>query len=82
MWSSQNNNSFSYSNVIHRRSTVRLGEHIISWETQFSIDVEIADAVRHPAFNSTDGHSDIGIIYLVDDVTFTCEFHFLLLILF
>lgn len=51
---------------------VRLGEHDLDIDTETRhVDVNIVRMTRHPQYNSRNGHSDIAVLYLANDVQFT-----------
>lgn len=54
-------------------SSVRLGEHDLSTndETQH-VDVDVVKAAAFPNYDKKDGHSDLAILTLANDVRFTC----------
>lgn len=58
------------------RSIARFGEHDLSINTESrTIDVPIVRMQTHPQYDKKDGHSDIAILQLKDDVLFSKTIH-------
>lgn len=52
-------------------SSVRLGEHDTSTDTETQhIDIPVVKIETHPQYDKKDGHSDMAILYLGEDVAF------------
>lgn len=52
-------------------SSVRLGEHDTSTDTETNhIDVAVVKMEIHPSYDKKDGHSDMALLYLGEDVKF------------
>lgn len=55
-------------------SSVRLGEHDLSTNDETRhVDIDVAKAAVYPNYDKKDGHSDLAILTLASDVTFSCE---------
>ncbi|XP_062557292.1 uncharacterized protein LOC134222163 [Armigeres subalbatus] len=51
--------------------SVRLGEHDTSIDTETNhIDVVVVKMETHPSYDKKDGHSDLAVLYLANDVAF------------
>lgn len=62
--------------LLINRAIARFGEHDLSDETESRIlDVSIDRMQAHPEYDKKDGHSDIAILKLKNDVPFSLTIH-------
>lgn len=62
--------------LLINRAIARLGEHDLSDETESrTLDVPIVRMQTHPEYDKRDGHSDIAILQLKNDVPFSLTIH-------
>lgn len=53
---------------------MRLGEHDLSTTTETNhVDINVAKTISHPNYDSKDGHSDLAVLVLDKDISFTCK---------
>jgi hypothetical protein len=62
-------------NHFYCRAVARLGEHDLSTDTEAQhIDIEVRDKIRYPQYDKKDGHGDVAILVLRNDIPFSGKF--------
>lgn len=56
---------------------MRLGEHDLSTDTETQhIDLPVTNIITHPNYDKKDGHSDLAILALGGEISFTSKLNF------
>jgi Trypsin len=64
-------------NVCYCRAVARLGEHDISTTTEAEhVDIPIKQKITHPNYDKKDGHTDIAILVLDGEISYTSKIVF------
>lgn len=54
------------------RNSVRLGEHDLSTDTETRhVDILVKSKIPNPHYDKKDGHSDVAVLVLEDEINFT-----------
>lgn len=66
----------NFQSSLSNRFSVRVGEYDLSTdgETQH-VDITVKSKVPHPAYDKRDGHSDLAILALEDEINFTSMYY-------
>lgn len=53
---------------------MRLGEHDLSTDTEANhVDIDVVRVIPHPNYDAKDGHSDLAVLVLQNEISFTSE---------
>lgn len=56
------------------RVLVRLGEHDLSTDTETNhVEIDVIRVIPHPSYDTKDGHSDLAVLVLKNQIVFTRE---------
>lgn len=56
------------------RASVRLGEHDLSTDTEAeTVDIPVTKMIAYPKYDKKDGHSDLAILVLGEEIHFSRE---------